>query len=65
MKAVSRIALVLLALSAFARSAAAQSVEGKWEGSVVVDGMTIPFRIDISGKGLKLSSSTSTNTRRG
>ena len=57
MKAASRIALVslsLLAFSAFAHSAFAQSVAGKWEGTVVVDGMTIPFRIDISGKGTKL-----------
>ena len=57
MKAASRIVLVsvaLFVLSAFAHSAAAQSVAGKWEGTVVVDGMTIPFRIDISGKGTKL-----------
>ena len=57
MKAASRIALVslaLLALSAFADSSSAQSVAGKWEGTVVVDSMTIPFRIDISGKGNKL-----------
>jgi len=57
MKAAARIALVsfaLLGLSAFAHSAAAQSVAGKWEGTVVVDRMTIPFRIDISGKGAKL-----------
>ena len=57
MKTWSRIAFVALALfawSAFSRSAAAQSVEGKWEGTVVVGGMTIPFRIDISGKGMKL-----------
>jgi thiol-disulfide isomerase/thioredoxin len=57
MKAWSRIAFVSLALfasSASTRSAAAQSVEGKWEGTVDVDGMTIPFRIDISGKGMKL-----------
>ncbi len=57
MRARSRIALAslgLLAISAFAISAAAQSVAGQWEGTVVVDGMTIPFRIDISGKGEKL-----------
>ena len=53
----SRIALAslgVLAWSTFAISAAAQSVAGQWEGTVVVDGMTIPFRIDISGKGEKL-----------
>ena len=57
MSARSRIALAslgVLAWSAFAISAAAQSVAGQWEGTVVVDGMTIPFRIDISGKGEKL-----------
>ncbi len=34
--------------------AAAQSAVGQWEGNVVVDNMTIPFRIDISGKSQKL-----------
>lgn len=29
--------------------APAQSVFGLWEGTVVVDGLTIPFRIEISG----------------
>ncbi|MGA8768545.1 MAG: TlpA disulfide reductase family protein [Candidatus Acidiferrales bacterium] len=53
----SRIAVASLGVLAwftFAISAAAQSVAGQWEGTVVVDGMTIPFRIDISGKGEKL-----------
>jgi len=57
MSARSRIALAslgVLAWSTFAISAAAQSVAGQWEGTVIVDGMTIPFRIDISGKGEKL-----------
>jgi thiol-disulfide isomerase/thioredoxin len=47
-------ALGLFVLLAFAFSAEAQSAVGKWEGTVVVDGMTIPFRIDISGKAANL-----------
>jgi thiol-disulfide isomerase/thioredoxin len=43
--------LVLLALLVPAFSASAQSVAGLWEGTVVVDGLTIPFRIEISGTG--------------
>ncbi len=46
--------LALLAVLAFANPAAAQSAAGKWEGTVVVDGVTIPFRLDISGKGAKM-----------
>jgi thiol-disulfide isomerase/thioredoxin len=42
---------VLLALFAFAPLAGAQSVAGLWEGTVVVDGLTIPFRIEITGGG--------------
>jgi thiol-disulfide isomerase/thioredoxin len=44
-------ALTLLALSVPAFSASAQSVAGLWEGTVVVDGLTIPFRIEITGQG--------------
>lgn len=44
-------ALALLALLAMASSASAQSVAGLWEGTVVVDGLTIPFRIQIAGQG--------------
>ena len=57
MKAGFRVSTALVGVLAwftFAISAAAQSVAGQWEGTVVVDGMTIPFRIDISGKGEKL-----------
>jgi thiol-disulfide isomerase/thioredoxin len=53
----SRIALASLVLFtslAFALPSVAQSVAGQWEGTVVVDGMPIPFRIDISGKADKL-----------
>src|SRR5277367_4246355 len=46
-------ALLFVSLS-LVLPAAAQSVVGQWEGSVVVDNMTIPFRIDITGKLPKL-----------
>jgi thiol-disulfide isomerase/thioredoxin len=57
MSSTSRLALLaaaLLASLAFAFPCPAQSAAGQWEGTVVVDHMTIPFRIDISGKGSKL-----------
>jgi thiol-disulfide isomerase/thioredoxin len=47
-------AAFLLASLAFPHPAAAQSVAGPWEGTVVVDNMTVPFRIDITGKANKL-----------
>jgi thiol-disulfide isomerase/thioredoxin len=56
MSSTSRLALLaaaLLASLAFAFPCAAQSAAGQWEGTVVVDHMTIPFRTDISGKGNK------------
>ena len=48
------LAAALLASLVLATTAAAQAVAGQWEGVVVVDHMTIPFRLDISGKGDKL-----------
>jgi len=47
-------AILLLVTPVFAFPCAAQSVAGQWEGTVVVDRMTIPFRIDITGKANKL-----------
>jgi len=47
-------AAILFVSLASAGSSAAQSVVGQWEGTVVVDNMTIPFRIDITGKPPKL-----------
>lgn len=57
MNSASRLAFLaagLLASLAFALPSAAQSVAGQWEGTVIVDNITIPFRIDIAGKGNKL-----------
>jgi thiol-disulfide isomerase/thioredoxin len=45
---------LLACVFALAVSAAPQSAAGSWEGTVVVDGMTIPFRLEISGKDAKL-----------
>jgi thiol-disulfide isomerase/thioredoxin len=64
-------ALSLFAVSALTNPVAAESAVGKWEGTVVVDGMTIPFRLDISGKAANLQGAfingdervTSTNGR--
>jgi thiol-disulfide isomerase/thioredoxin len=44
-------AVALLALLVSAFSVSAQSIAGLWEGTVLVDGLTIPFRIEISGAG--------------
>jgi len=54
----SRLALIaavlLLAPLAVASPPADQSAAGQWEGTVVVDKLTIPFRLDVTGKGNKL-----------
>ena len=47
-------AALLLAPLAGASPSSEQSAAGQWEGTVVVDKMTIPFRLDITGKGNKL-----------
>jgi len=47
-------AALLLAPLAGASPSPEQSAAGQWEGTVVVDKMTIPFRLDITGKGNKL-----------
>src|ERR1700679_2321870 len=33
----------------------AQSVSGRWDASVTVDGNAIPFRLDVSGEGRELT----------
>jgi thiol-disulfide isomerase/thioredoxin len=38
-------------LSTFATAASAQSLEGRWDASLVQRNTTIPFRLDISGSG--------------
>jgi thiol-disulfide isomerase/thioredoxin len=44
-------ALVAFLALIFACGTSAQALSGLWEGTVVVDGLTIPFRIEISGIG--------------
>ena len=44
-------ALVAFLALTFACGTSAQTLSGVWEGTVVVDGLTIPFRIEISGTG--------------
>ena len=39
----------------FAPGTSAQALSGLWEGTVEVDGLTIPFRIEISGAGSNVS----------
>jgi thiol-disulfide isomerase/thioredoxin len=54
MKPVLLVVLSSLAALVCAYPAAAQSVVGQWEGTVIVDNMTIPFRLDVTGKANKL-----------
>jgi thiol-disulfide isomerase/thioredoxin len=42
---------IALAIGASARPAAAESLNGRWAARVVQGGVTIPFRLDISGDG--------------
>jgi len=42
---------VALAIGASARPAAAEGLNGRWAATVVQGGVTIPFRLDISGDG--------------
>lgn len=42
------------ALIAGSSSARAQSVEGRWDATVTVNGAVIPFRLDIAGEGANL-----------
>ena len=42
---------IALAIGASARPASAESLNGRWAATVVQGGVTIPFRLDISGDG--------------
>jgi thiol-disulfide isomerase/thioredoxin len=46
-------ALILVAALACASPAPAQSISGMWDGTVVFDGLSIPFRLEISGSGAR------------
>jgi peroxiredoxin len=57
MKVLSRILTGLAAVMVVlitAPAARAQSLQGRWDASITVNGTTIPFRLDISGEGTGL-----------
>jgi len=39
------------ALVGLASAAAAQSIEGRWDATITVNGVVVPFRLDIAGQG--------------
>jgi thiol-disulfide isomerase/thioredoxin len=45
------LAAVALGIGAVAMAAPAENLEGRWSATVVQNGVTIPFRLDISGDG--------------
>jgi len=47
------IGVAIVALSASVASA--QSVAGRWDASVTIDGVVVPFRLDVSGEGKSLT----------
>ena len=47
-------ALAVGILSTFATAASAQSLEGRWDASLIQKNTVIPFRLDISGSGPNL-----------
>ncbi len=52
-----RINFSLFATLTLASVAMAQSLTGLWDASVVVNGLTIPFRIEFSGEGSSVTGS--------
>lgn len=48
-------AVTLLAAIAAAQAPATQLPEGRWDASVTIKGVVIPFRLDISGRGANLT----------
>jgi thiol-disulfide isomerase/thioredoxin len=53
-KNAARLAVIALGLGASLGVARAQKLEGRWTATIVQGGVTIPFRIDISGDGDRL-----------
>jgi thiol-disulfide isomerase/thioredoxin len=47
-------AAIALGLSVIAAAAPAEDLDGRWAATVVQNGVTIPFRLDISGSGSKV-----------
>ena len=53
-RSMNGIALFAFGIGALAANAAAQDLDGRWAATTVQGGVTIPFRLDISGDGNKL-----------
>ena len=51
MRNLAAVGAIALAIGASARPAASESLNGRWAATVVQGGVTIPFRLDISGDG--------------
>lgn len=65
MKSIVRMLIGLALVWLFAAPmASAQSLEGRWDATVTVNGAVIPFRLDIAGKGEKLSGTLFNGDRR-
>ena len=56
MRAISRslVGLAAVAISFGAVAARAESLEGRWDASLTLNGTAIPFRLDLSGEGKNL-----------
>ena len=50
-KHVTGLAVVAFGMGAVAMAAPAENLDGRWSATVVQNGVTIPFRLDISGDG--------------
>jgi thiol-disulfide isomerase/thioredoxin len=50
-KKVTGLAALALGIGAVAMAAPAENLDGRWAATVVQNGVTIPFRLDISGEG--------------
>jgi thiol-disulfide isomerase/thioredoxin len=55
-KALRFLSLSLLAAAPFTTVAQAQSIDGRWDATVTVNSVSIPFRIELSGKDSEVTS---------
>ena len=54
-KSMTGVASLVFGLGAAATAAMAQNLDGRWAATTVQGGVTIPFRLDISGNGNQLT----------
>src|ERR1700729_3583803 len=54
-KSMTGVASLVFGLGAAATAAMAQNLDGRWAATTVQGGVTIPFRLDISGNGTQLT----------